>query len=34
LREEHRLEVFGNRVLRKICEPEKDKVTAGMEKTM
>ena len=32
LREEHRLRVFENRVLRKICGPKRDEVT-GVEKT-
>jgi hypothetical protein len=29
LREEHRLRVFENRVLRRIYRPERDEVTAG-----
>jgi hypothetical protein len=29
LREEHRLEVFQNRVLRRIFGPEREKVTGG-----
>jgi hypothetical protein len=33
LREEHRLGVFENRVLRRIFGPKRDKVT-GMEKTI
>jgi hypothetical protein len=33
LREEHRLEVFGNRVLRKIFGNKRDKIV-GVEKTM
>jgi hypothetical protein len=32
LREEHRLRVFENRVLRKIFGPKRDKVTAGRRK--
>jgi len=31
LREERRLRGFGNRVLRKICEPKKDEVTGNGE---
>jgi hypothetical protein len=30
-REEHRLRVFENRVLRRIFGPERDEVTGGME---
>jgi hypothetical protein len=33
LREEHRLRVFENRVLRRIFGPQRDVVTTGMEKT-
>ena len=33
LREEHRLRVFENRVLRRIFGPKRDKVTGGVEKT-
>jgi hypothetical protein len=33
LREEHRLRVFENRVLRRIFEPKRDKVTEEVEKT-
>ena len=33
LREERRLRVFGNRVLRRIFGPKRDEVTGGMEKT-
>jgi len=33
LREERRLRVFGNRVLRRIFRPKKDEVSRGMEKT-
>jgi hypothetical protein len=29
LREEHRLRVFENRLLRRICEPKRDEVTGG-----
>jgi hypothetical protein len=29
VREEHRLRVFGNRVLRRIFGPKRDKVTGG-----
>jgi hypothetical protein len=32
VREEHRLRVFGNRVLRKIFEPKRDEVTGGWGK--
>jgi hypothetical protein len=32
LREEHRLGVFENRVLRRIFEPKRDEVTGRMEK--
>jgi len=32
LREEHRLRVFGNRVLMKIFEPKKGRGNMGMEK--
>jgi hypothetical protein len=32
LREEHRLRVFENRVLRRIFEPKRDKVTAEWRK--
>jgi hypothetical protein len=32
LREEHRLRVFGNRVLRRIFRPKGDKVTGGWRK--
>jgi hypothetical protein len=32
LREEHRLRVFENRVLRRICGPKRDKVTGGWRK--
>jgi hypothetical protein len=32
LREEHRLRVFGNRVLRRIFGPERDEVTGGWRK--
>jgi hypothetical protein len=32
LREEHRLRVFGNRVLRRIFEPKRDEVTGGWRK--
>jgi hypothetical protein len=32
LREEHRLKVFENRVLRRIFEPKRDKVTRGWRK--
>jgi hypothetical protein len=32
LREERRLRVFENRVLRRVFEPKRDKVTGGMEK--
>jgi hypothetical protein len=33
LREEHRLRVFENRVLRKICGPKKGRGNRGVEKT-
>jgi hypothetical protein len=33
LREEHRLRVFGNRVLRRIFGPKRDEVTGGLEKS-
>jgi hypothetical protein len=33
LREEHRLRVFENKVLRRIFGPKRDKVTEDMEKT-
>jgi hypothetical protein len=33
LREEHRLRVFKNRVLRRIFGPKRDAVTKGVEKT-
>jgi hypothetical protein len=33
LREEHRLSVFENRVLRRIFGPKRDEVTGGWEKT-
>jgi hypothetical protein len=33
LREEHRLRVFGNRVLRRIFGPKRDEVTRRLEKT-
>jgi hypothetical protein len=33
LREEHRLRVFENRVLRRILGPRSDEVTRGTEKT-
>jgi hypothetical protein len=33
LREEHRLRVFENRVLRRIFGPKRDKVTGGWKKT-
>jgi hypothetical protein len=33
LREEHRLRVFENRVLRKIFGPRRDEVRGGVEKT-
>jgi hypothetical protein len=33
LREEHRLRVFENRVLRRIFGPKRDEVTGGLEKT-
>jgi hypothetical protein len=29
LREEHRLRVFGNRLLRRICGPKRDEVEVG-----
>jgi hypothetical protein len=32
LREEHRLRVFENRVLRRIFEPKRDEVTEGWSK--
>jgi hypothetical protein len=32
LREEHRLSVFGNRVLRRILGPKRDEVTGGWRK--
>jgi hypothetical protein len=32
LREEHRLRVFENRVLRRICGPKMDEVTGGWRK--
>jgi hypothetical protein len=32
LREEHRLKVFGNRVLRRIFGPKRDEVTRGWRK--
>jgi hypothetical protein len=32
LREEHRLRVFGNRVLRRIFGPKRDEVTGGWRK--
>jgi hypothetical protein len=32
LREEHRLRVFENRVLRRIIAPKRDEVTGGWEK--
>jgi hypothetical protein len=32
LREEHRLKVFGNRVLRRMFGPKKDEVTGGWRK--
>jgi hypothetical protein len=32
LREEHRLSVFGNRVLRRIFEPKRDEVNGGWRK--
>jgi hypothetical protein len=32
LREEHRLRVFENRVLRKMCGPERAEVTRGWKK--
>jgi len=32
LREECRLRVFENRVLRRVFEPKRDNVTGGMEK--
>jgi hypothetical protein len=32
LREEHRLRVFENRVLRKVIEPKRDEVTGGWRK--
>jgi hypothetical protein len=33
LREEHRLRVFENRVLRRICDPKRDEVKGRLEKT-
>jgi hypothetical protein len=33
LREEHRLRVFVNRVMRRIFGPKRDKVTGGVEET-
>jgi hypothetical protein len=33
LRKEHRLMVFGNRVLRRILGPKKDEFTGGAEET-
>jgi hypothetical protein len=33
LREEHRLRVFENRVLRKIFGPERERASRGVEKT-
>jgi hypothetical protein len=33
LREEHKLRVFENRVLRKILGPKRDEVRGGLEKT-
>jgi len=33
LREEHRQRVFGNRVLRKIFGPQRDKIRRKMKKT-
>jgi hypothetical protein len=33
LREERKLRVFENRVLRRIFGPKRDEVTGGMEKT-
>jgi len=33
LREEHRVRLFENRVLRRIFGPKRDEVTGGMEKT-
>jgi hypothetical protein len=32
LREEHRLRVFENRVLRRTCGPKRDEVTGGLRK--
>jgi hypothetical protein len=32
LREEHRLRLFENRVLRRICDPKRDEVTGGWRK--
>jgi hypothetical protein len=32
LREEHRLRVFENRMLRKVCRPRRDEVTGGWRK--
>jgi hypothetical protein len=32
LREEHRLRVFENRVLRRICGPKRDEMTGGWRK--
>jgi hypothetical protein len=32
LREEHRLRMFENRVLRRIFGPKRDEVTGGLEK--
>jgi hypothetical protein len=33
LKEEHRLRVFENRVLRRIFEPKRDEVNGGVQKT-
>jgi hypothetical protein len=33
MREEHRLRVFENKVLSRICGPERDEVTGVVEKT-
>jgi hypothetical protein len=33
LREEHRVRVFENRMLRRIFRPKRDEVTGGVEKT-
>jgi hypothetical protein len=33
VREEHRLKVFGNRMLRRIFGPKRNEVTGGLEKT-